>query len=201
MKTIIRKWLSIGILISASTLAIHVNATILDFEGIASAGTVTSYNNQTLTHNGFDIFKSHGHVISSTYFPTLYNNHNANHGSDWLMHDSGGPQTITLTGGGDFSIQSMEYASYRSDSGNVTITGTYSAGGTIVDTILFTPFFATYNFSSAWIGLSSINFQGFGGASYDNIVLNEASVPEPTTLALLGLGIFGLGFSRRKRLQ
>ena len=29
---------------------------------------------------------------------------------------------------------------------------------------------------------------------------NGASVPEPTTLALLGLGIAGVGFNRRKQL-
>ena len=34
----------------------------------------------------------------------------------------------------------------------------------------------------------------------DNIVINENSVPEPATLAILGLGLAGVGFIRRKKL-
>jgi len=36
-------------------------------------------------------------------------------------------------------------------------------------------------------------------SSFDNLVVSSASVPEPATLALMGLGLAGLGFRQRKQ--
>ena len=38
-----------------------------------------------------------------------------------------------------------------------------------------------------------------GGTGFDILATATAAVPEPGTLALLGLGLAGLGFSRRRR--
>ena len=51
------------------------------------------------------------------------------------------------------------------------------------------------------LGASSwIQHSGLSGTSHWDLNLAFSAVPEPTTLLLMGLGIFGLGFKGRKRL-
>ncbi len=55
----------------------------------------------------------------------------------------------------------------------------------------------TYLESDKSFDAARLTYTGSSGEGYDNITL-EASVPEPTTLSLMGLGLAGLGFGRRK---
>lgn len=64
--------------------------------------------------------------------------------------------------------------------------------------------FQTYLTGNEFTNLQSVHFMGIGdstsfqGFTIDNIDIETTSVPEPTAIALLSLGLIGLGFSRKK---
>ena len=67
-----------------------------------------------------------------------------------------------------------------------------SLGGSGLDT-LQTSEIVLSNFQGGWMGYFNIGEIMVSGTS-----VQSGNVPEPATLALLGMGIAGLGFSRRK---
>jgi len=113
---------------------------------------------------------------------------------------------ITEAGGNAFDLNSLDlgiswYNNNLADS--VTVIGNLMGGGSVSSNLNLTQSFKT--FSLNFLNLASLDIGTFqsgdtGYIALDNIAYNEQrGVPEPASLALLGIGLAGLGAMRRRK--
>ena len=58
---------------------------------------------------------------------------------------------------------------------------------------------ATYNASFNNHTLDPVRFSLFDGGATGSVAISDIQVPEPATIALMGLGLAGIGFARKKK--
>ncbi len=144
---------------------------------VTSEGTITVSEGELATYTDPD-FTAAG---ASGY------NFNIDGDNGALMSFSFDVDSISFIYGGNtgvFDVVARDAANAIVDSFNVSTGGGESAGPATL----------------SGPGIRSIFFQdpGFNFAAIDNVYIETSAVPEPTTLALMSLGLAGIGWKRRK---
>ncbi len=185
----------------------YTNAGLIDFEDLPS---YTNYNNSSVFSGGFEIAHSGSFAIiwdnsgqGGTDFSGNGTTRLTSLNDSAITISNGSVFDLTQFSGGESWIQQP-----HTWATSISVTGFFSGGGStsqVFDLDLFKDpvngmetFFLNNNF----VNLTSVSFSGLGGNpefSIDNILVSSATIPEPISIALLGLGLVGIGFSRRKK--
>lgn len=113
--------------------------------------------------------------------------------------------SLMTVGGGGFSLASIDYAFYDlgfgADPGNLSVIGLLNGVEVASQT------FSLGNSSNASFGaefgnLTGVTFSGTTAFALDNLNATAVAVPEPSTLALTAVGLFGmiLRMNRKRKL-
>ncbi|KLU02867.1 putative signal peptide and transmembrane protein [Rhodopirellula islandica] len=194
--------------------AVAAVTVVLDFNDLASSSSEAEVVGNTYSNSGFLI--SNPDNLPTFQAMQIYGSNHPDYilGSGAALHSDnpGSDFTLTKLDGGEFRLASIDIGKFKDSVLNpatltVNFHGSFAGGGSFSDNYSVSvddDEFQTINFGTDFVGINSITW-GFDTPFYqfDNVTLEVSAVPEPTTLAFLGvgLGVAGVRRVRRKRFE
>lgn len=185
--------------LALACIAPHAGATVVQFENQTAGAHLLVANTRTIdgmtfSFEGVAYYMQHYKRTDADapYDPTgsvfAYKNNAIN---------------MVKADGGTFSLSSFDAGIYRNQTpGTVNVTGLLADGRSIASSFPISHnSFQRFSFDSVWNNLQQVSFRVANTEyiQYDNIVYQKgASVPEPSTAALVLLALGVLGFTRRR---
>lgn len=193
---------------TCALLCLQAGATTIGFEGVvpntSSIVPVTPY-----TESGFTFTNLHNATGSDGIFGSAASNSNGTATFVFCTYNNGcGTDvfvTLTAADASPFSLTSIDAGNWQAatTAGSIDLIGHLVSGGTVTTSITAGKTWETFAISG-FHDLISVDFYGRAvyAVAIDNLELNatpSSNVPEPTSIALLGLGLAGLVAGRRRK--